>query len=268
VPVEVPVPIRAQVSVPVQGNSDPETASSLVSKTPDPGDSPAAGPAEQDLSVTAQSTETKPSGEPEDGVDPAVEPPASLPESPTPVEAVEAPSPAMDADEAVVADVALPAEAEAKAEDGDGDESESISELERQLRVLPVEIETLSGGHYKLDLGESVQFSGGDTTLSAGARTILADLAEILRDSDTAMVRVIGHTDTSGPEWVNDTLSAQRAASVARFLALRGVPGDRLSSEGRGMRELKIDVEQEQRLGPGINRRIEIEVRTSEASPD
>jgi outer membrane protein OmpA-like peptidoglycan-associated protein len=81
-------------------------------------------------------------------------------------------------------------------------------------------------------------------------------------------VRVIGHTDSSGPEWVNDSLSTQRAASVARFLALRGIPSERLSSEGRGMRELKIDVEQEQRLGPGINRRIEIEVRTSEANPE
>ncbi len=257
-----PAPVEVQVTMPVQGNSDPDTASSRGSEMPDPGGSQAAGPPEQDIAVMARSTETEPSGAPEDAVDPKGVPLASLPESQTPEEAVETPSPAMAADAEVVADVALPAE------DGDGDESESISELERQLRVLPVEVETLSSGHYKLDLGETVQFSGGDTTLSAGAQAILGDLAQVLRDSDAAMVRVIGHTDASGPEWVNDSLSTQRAASVARFLALRGIPSERLSSEGRGMRELKIDVEQEQRLGPGINRRIEIEVRTSEASPE
>ncbi|NCC29034.1 MAG: hypothetical protein EOM22_13055 [Gammaproteobacteria bacterium] len=239
-----------------QGYPDPDSASSRGSATPGPDDNQTAGPPEQDVSVVVQSTETASSDAPEERVAPTVEPLTGLPETSAPVQAAEIPPPTMKADEAVVADATPPAVAE------------SISELERRLRALPVEVATLSSGHFKLDLGETVQFSGGDTTLSAGARTILADLVEVLRDSETAMVTVIGHTDSSGPEWVNDNLSTRRAASVARFLALGGIPSDRLSSEGRGKRELKIDAEQEQRLGPGINRRIEIEVRTSDVGPE
>ncbi|CRI62955.1 putative OmpA/MotB domain protein [Thiocapsa sp. KS1] len=144
-------------------------------------------------------------------------------------------------------------------------QSEAMADLERGFRALPVEISTVEQDVIKVDLGESVQFLDGSTSLDARAREVLTAIASVLEEAETPIIKVIGHTDSSGTDSVNRTLSAQRAAAVARFLVRRGIAADRVSSEGRGKSEPKVDPEQELTLGPQVNRRIEIEVREPSA---
>ncbi|UHD17094.1 AAA family ATPase [Thiocapsa bogorovii] len=136
-----------------------------------------------------------------------------------------------------------------------------MADLERRFRALPVEISAVDQDFIKVDLGESVQFPDGSTSLDARAREVLTAIAEALEETETAMISVIGHTDSSGADSINQALSAQRAATVSRFLVRRGIPSERVSSEGRGKSEPKVDPEQERILGPGVNRRIELELR-------
>lgn len=150
--------------------------------------------------------------------------------------------------------------------ESDPRQSEAIADLERRFRALPVEISTVEQDVMKVDLGETVQFLDGSASLDARAREVLTAIAAVLEKVETPMIKVIGHTDSSGTDSVNRTLSAQRAAAVARFLVRRGISADRVSSEGRGKSEPKVDPEQEQTFGPLVNRRIEIELR--EASPN
>ncbi len=143
------------------------------------------------------------------------------------------------------------------------DRSTAIADLERRLGSLPVEITAVDQGSIKVDLGESVQFPDGSTSLDARAREVLTEIAAVLEEAETALINVIGHTDSSGTDSINQALSARRAATVARFLVRRGVPLERVSSEGRGASEPKIDPAQERILGPWVNRRIELDVRES-----
>ncbi|SDX00393.1 Type II secretory pathway, component ExeA (predicted ATPase) [Thiocapsa roseopersicina] len=139
--------------------------------------------------------------------------------------------------------------------------SAALADLEHRFRALPVEISAVDRDFIKVDLGESVQFLDGSTSLDTRAREVLTAIAEVLEETETAMINVIGHTDSSGTDSINQALSAQRAATVSRFLVRRGIPSERVSSEGRGKSEPKIDPEQERIIGPGVNRRIELEVR-------
>jgi outer membrane protein OmpA-like peptidoglycan-associated protein len=48
---------------------------------------------------------------------------------------------------------------------------------------------------------------------------------------------VIGHADASGPEQLNDQLSARRAQAVARRLLGSGISAARVRVDARGERE-------------------------------
>lgn len=63
---------------------------------------------------------------------------------------------------------------------------------------------------------------------------------------------VVGHADASGPEELNEHLSAERARAVAQHLAGAGISVRQIRLEARGEREPRLD---------GNSRRVEIYVR-------
>ncbi len=143
----------------------------------------------------------------------------------------------------------------------------AIGQLERQFKGLSLEVER-DADRLVANLGGSVQFPDSSAELDNSARDALRRVAEVLKDPLTARVRVIAHTDSSGNEEVNQWLSDLRARTVARYLAANGVSASRLTHQGRGKREPKVAVEQEQIQGPGINRRIELEVFEPDHDPE
>jgi outer membrane protein OmpA-like peptidoglycan-associated protein len=85
-----------------------------------------------------------------------------------------------------------------------------------------------------------------------------AVFAEISRRKAAEIV-VTGHTDTVGGLEYNDNLSLERAKSVEKLFAARGLSPDSMTAVGRGKRELLVqtpDNTQEPR-----NRRVVITVR-------
>jgi len=80
-----------------------------------------------------------------------------------------------------------------------------------------------------------------------------------LKDRPLPDVLVIGHTDTVGDAAVNDRLSAQRAETVKGFLVDIGIPAARITTAGRGERELLVRTADE--VDEPRNRRVEINVR-------
>lgn len=79
-----------------------------------------------------------------------------------------------------------------------------------------------------------------------GSSALSQMLAQLRNASE---IVVIGHADASGSEELNDRLSAQRAAAVARRLVESGVPSRRVRVDARGEREPRQD---------GNSRRVEI----------
>ena len=73
------------------------------------------------------------------------------------------------------------------------------------------------------------------------------------------MVRVVGHTDNTGSDAINDPLSLRRAESVRGYLADRGVRSDRIEVAGRGSREPLVSNDTAESRAK--NRRVEIFLR-------
>jgi outer membrane protein OmpA-like peptidoglycan-associated protein len=127
------------------------------------------------------------------------------------------------------------------------------TEIHDQVRdlVLPVQDLTLettsldrsvrtqeSSREVKVTLAADVLFRFDRASLTARARSRIAEAVEKIRQGDPARVQVVGHTDSKGSDAYNDRLSRRRAASVARALrAALGARAPALDTEGRGERE-------------------------------
>ncbi len=107
-----------------------------------------------------------------------------------------------------------------------------------------------------------VLFDTGSSSLAPGAFSRLDQLAATLgRYPDTDVV-VKGHTDGSGTESFNLTLSEQRADAVRRYLIGKGLSPARVTSVGFGeSMPLATNSTPE---GRQQNRRVEIELRPNQ----
>ena len=79
-----------------------------------------------------------------------------------------------------------------------------------------------------------VLFDTGAATLKPGADLSLDRLASYLKAHPQTKVLIEGHTDSRGSDEYNEALSQRRADAVAKALVIRGVPGETVSTVGRG----------------------------------
>jgi OOP family OmpA-OmpF porin len=84
----------------------------------------------------------------------------------------------------------------------------------------------------------------------------LADLAEELKSSGAA-IRVVGHTDSKGPEDYNQRLGRNRALTISRKLADLGVPQSQIRIESKGETQPVASNDSEENRH--LNRRVEIQ---------
>ena len=110
----------------------------------------------------------------------------------------------------------------------------------------------------------TIRFEEGSSALTPASRTLLDEVAEALRPCLGSIIAITGHTDKSGPEADNLSLSRERALAVREALVRRGIPRDGLRAEGVGSAE-PVDG-----LAPTdpANRRIDFSViRTEPLTP-
>jgi OOP family OmpA-OmpF porin len=94
--------------------------------------------------------------------------------------------------------------------------------------------------------------------LKPEGRARLDELATQIGGINLEVVIAIGHTDSIGTRAYNQRLSERRAAAVRAYLVGRGIPNDRIFTEGRG--ETQPVADNRTREGRAQNRRVEIEV--------
>jgi outer membrane protein OmpA-like peptidoglycan-associated protein len=80
---------------------------------------------------------------------------------------------------------------------------------------------------------EQIDFRFGSAAIARGSAPLLDRLARQVRDCPGSL-RIEGFTDNVGRAEVNQALSAARAAAVREALIARGVPAQRLESQGLG----------------------------------
>ncbi|NWH09587.1 MAG: OmpA family protein [Alphaproteobacteria bacterium] len=104
-----------------------------------------------------------------------------------------------------------------------------------------------------------IRFAAGRAQIDAESVKLIGDLAVIAKDCPDARITIAGHTDSTSRLEVNERLSRQRAAAVRDALVAKGVPANRLSTEGHGpSRPIASNATEE---GRARNRRIEFVVR-------
>jgi len=81
---------------------------------------------------------------------------------------------------------------------------------------------------------------------------------DFLQENRAYKVHIVGHTDSTGIPQKNEILSVDRAKSLETYLVNKGIPKIRITHDGRGQREPKVDNNTSENRY--INRRVEIEL--------
>ena len=115
---------------------------------------------------------------------------------------------------------------------------------------------TRDGDQLVLDMPSEVTFAVNSANLDPAFRSTLDKVASTLTEYDKTYVDVLGHTDSTGSDAYNQTLSEQRSSTVANYLSSRGVQQARLATKGYGESQPKESNTTE--AGRSANRRVEI----------
>ena len=134
-----------------------------------------------------------------------------------------------------------------------------IKELKEQTAGSGVDVtETDNGQAILVNLPDGVTFDVGSVTLKPAFRETLDRVADSLIQYPDSLVDVYGHTDSTGSDAFNQTLSENRARTVMNYLVSKGVPAARLRSQGFG--ETMPVADNATAEGRAKNRRVEIKI--------
>jgi outer membrane protein OmpA-like peptidoglycan-associated protein len=135
--------------------------------------------------------------------------------------------------------------------------------MEQATRGTSVEVTRTADNQLKLNVPNDISFDLNSAAVKPELRAVLDAFATGLQGDAQARVEIVGHTDSSGSEAINNPLSVERAQSVRDYLAGRGVAPSRIQTAGRGEREPIADNTSD--AGRARNRRVEIFLREPSA---
>jgi outer membrane protein OmpA-like peptidoglycan-associated protein len=129
--------------------------------------------------------------------------------------------------------------------------------MEQATAGTGIEVAKTPQNELKVNVPSDLSFAVGRADLNPSLRPVLDQFAKGL--DSTVQVRIVGHTDSTGSDAINDPLSLERARTVRNYLEDRGVPSSRLMIEGRGSRQPVAENTTD--AGRSKNRRVEIFLR-------
>ena len=129
-------------------------------------------------------------------------------------------------------------------------------EMEQATQGTGVSVSQTQDNQLKLDIPSDISFDTGRADIKGNFAPILDRFAEGLRNNPNAEVRIIGHTDSTGSDAINNPLSLQRAESTRNYLTSRGVNGARIQVQGMGSHQPVASNATNE--GRARNRRVEI----------
>jgi outer membrane protein OmpA-like peptidoglycan-associated protein len=130
--------------------------------------------------------------------------------------------------------------------------------MERATAGTGVGVSQTPDNQLKLDIPSDVSFATGRSDISSSFAPILNQFATSLNQNQVTTVSIIGHTDSTGSDAINNPLSVDRANAARDYLVSRGVARNRIMTEGRGSREPIADNSNAQTRAK--NRRVEVYV--------
>jgi outer membrane protein OmpA-like peptidoglycan-associated protein len=133
---------------------------------------------------------------------------------------------------------------------------EQKAAMEQATQGTGVSVSQTADNQLKLDIPSDISFDTGRYDIKPALRPILDRFAATLNQNPVTRVAIIGHTDSTGSDAINNPLSVNRAAATRDYLTVRGVAASRIAIDGRGSREPIAS--NAIAAGRAMNRRVEI----------
>ncbi len=147
-----------------------------------------------------------------------------------------------------------------------GNRMDKAKKQAEQVQNAQVESVTDKNGFsaVKVTFDSGILFATNKADLSASAKNSLAQFANVLNSNRDCDVTIIGHTDNTGSDAINQPLSVNRANSVSNYLKSCGVQASQIKSvEGQGSTNPVAD--NSTAAGRQQNRRVEVYMYASQA---
>ena len=115
----------------------------------------------------------------------------------------------------------------------------------------------------KVTFDSGILFATNKADLNAASKSSLQQFAKVLKQNADCDVAIIGHTDNTGSDAINNPLSEKRAMSVSNYLRSLGVSASQIKSvEGQGSVNPVADNSTAE--GRKQNRRVEVYMYASQ----
>jgi len=136
-----------------------------------------------------------------------------------------------------------------------GDTKDGIVE-KRDMRLAPIEVAAI-GPDAKINLN-NIFFDFNKAVLKPDSYAELNRIVELMKERTTMTVMISGHTDSTGPDTFNLTLSKWRANAVTKYLVEKGIDGTRITTTYFG--ETRPIESNSTKEGRRKNRRVEFKI--------
>lgn len=128
--------------------------------------------------------------------------------------------------------------------------------MEQAAQGTPVQVSQTADNRLRINIPADASFAINSAVLNRNMYPVLERLAQTSLQNPHAYVSIIGHTDSTGSDAINNPLSLNRANAARDFLVARGVPAARISTSGMGSAQPIASNATE--AGRAQNRRVEI----------
>jgi len=141
------------------------------------------------------------------------------------------------------------------------------NKMDKQKKELEAindaQVETINDGQaLKVTFESGILFATNSSTLNTASQASLSQFATSLKNNPDTDIQIIGHTDSTGSDAINNPLSEKRAQAVYNYLLQSGVGGVRMSSVGMGSTQPVAD--NASVAGRAQNRRVEVFILPNE----
>jgi outer membrane protein OmpA-like peptidoglycan-associated protein len=129
-------------------------------------------------------------------------------------------------------------------------------QMEEASRGTGIDVARTADNRLKLNVPADAGFDVNRSEVKPVLANVLDRFAASLKEHAVTTVQIVGHTDSTGTDAINDPLSLARANSTRGFIVARGVDAGRIATAGRGSREPVASNDTD--AGRAQNRRVEI----------
>lgn len=135
------------------------------------------------------------------------------------------------------------------------------NKMDKQKKELEeindAQVESINDGQaLKVTFESGILFATNSSTLNTASQASLSQFATSLKNNPDTDIQIIGHTDSTGSDAINNPLSEKRAQAVYNYLLQSGVISARMTSVGMGSTQPVAD--NSTVAGRAQNRRVEV----------